>query len=796
MQTVSNMDFNVDYDLTQHGYTPEQLRSFDRHLELNFGPVDQIMAAPSCSNPVIDLIVLAPDPLAGRNFYTLLTRGMGSYIAPARNDMERSLPERVELIMFIETAWEAPRISADTGPDTFWPALSMLRLARMPYATGRRIGPDTIFDNEEPLCENSPYEGLLVRSVATSCIPEARIWTMPDLQQVIFLQVVPLMRDEMDHARNDDITSLYDYLGWRGHFTVNFRSSAFDPTRSYFDYVFCDSRWYLRFIERNRLEVSDSTAWLPGAWYMRFLIDSGMVNEDFVKEFHELKGYIDGEECDFDFEAFYRDVLQGCLDRRFLNKHGWFFTEHYFDSSDYPNYHSDLLDLRARHLGVSVREGLSFTIPEGTESSVIEAMWQDIRQVMKKRLHFMAHEMYFDRDYDRLLSQCTAAMMDCKSSFYPPVIDISPMVCHLRHAMRTVLAGEGCPVLVEVSADMLKRLACSQISGVVMARRDWGSLESLINSSWRSRAPGRTEDELIVGSVFQAWADRSYNRYQAWPPLQNNGQARILTLLKKAAFNSKVAERSFEQLCALYLKSAGKSAHERPVTSVPGAHRTASPDALAQPGATAENAPAMQPGSAPGTVPATGSVPAPGSSPASATAAAPAGKARGGGSQERQYRKSVQKILQAMCCQPEDDTFMDMHTIWHDSQRVSRPLLLCHLPVKHPVDVISWLPYLSGVPGLSIHNMMEIFHMWFDELGAMPLVLRDWSIEFVTAEPLKPRQAQRLVHELVALCPKLRLLLEMKVCTLESLQDKIRGKHSFTVDWYPVEACASHPWGY
>ena len=77
-------------------YSAEEFACIDRHIERYFGKVTQVIDDPSCLDPQIDLLVIGPT--SKRDYFTVITRGLGAYSPPDKYPSRKNLNARTCLL--------------------------------------------------------------------------------------------------------------------------------------------------------------------------------------------------------------------------------------------------------------------------------------------------------------------------------------------------------------------------------------------------------------------------------------------------------------------------------------------------------------------------------------------------------------------------------------------------------------------------------------------------------------------------------------------------------------------------
>lgn len=206
-------------------YSERERAVLERHIKKYFGSWSRVLhgAPVQASSPDIqlDIFVIEPDP--ERDFYTLVTVGMGARRMNIPAELATLRLERAELLLSLPPEWEPEQ--AEKGRQ--WPLYLLERLAGLPAEKDVwfELG-WTVLDSEEslfaPSSENDAptadtgFAGAMLLPPgsfpgdASSCL-------LPDGEEVNFFSVAPLYREELEYMDRFGVMALLNrfkrYLG-------------------------------------------------------------------------------------------------------------------------------------------------------------------------------------------------------------------------------------------------------------------------------------------------------------------------------------------------------------------------------------------------------------------------------------------------------------------------------------------------------------------------------------------------------------------------------------------------------
>lgn len=187
------------------GYAPAQAAALQKHIFTWFGPVSRML--PGADG--VSVLVIDPEP--GREYYTLLTWGMGARPMELPPDLAGQQLERAELLMLLPADWKVE----DEREVWRWPVRWLRLLARMPAEQGTWLGWGHTVPNGRPFASNTLLCGTMLVDPLDAPEPAA-ICPLPGGGSVNFYQLLPLYAPEMDLKLGEDADGLLDLMEDKG----------------------------------------------------------------------------------------------------------------------------------------------------------------------------------------------------------------------------------------------------------------------------------------------------------------------------------------------------------------------------------------------------------------------------------------------------------------------------------------------------------------------------------------------------------------------------------------------------
>jgi hypothetical protein len=173
-------------------YTEKELKIIDSHIESAFGKCKTVLHEIVSVDIHVDIYVI--EPSKKRNYYTLVTVGMGARKMNVPPELKPDKIDRAELLITLPPDWDLN----NSDEIYYWPIRWLTMMARLPIEHETWLGWGHTVPNEEPFAENTELCGMLVTmpyyfgEKSASC-------KLPNKDIVLFYQLVPLYENEMQY---------------------------------------------------------------------------------------------------------------------------------------------------------------------------------------------------------------------------------------------------------------------------------------------------------------------------------------------------------------------------------------------------------------------------------------------------------------------------------------------------------------------------------------------------------------------------------------------------------------------
>lgn len=316
-------------------YDDEEIDVVEEHIKEHFGEFPTVYH--ELHSPDIHVDICCVPPTEERNYYTLITMGMGAHIMNIPEEMPKEEFGRAELVMCLPPDWKL----GETDDEWYWPISLIKNLARLPINCDTWLGWAHSVDNREPFAPNTELCGsILVRPRNVG--EEGEECELPNGDKVRFYEIFPLYRTEMNFKIDHSAEALLDLVGGE--------PPIVSPGRKNYcpDYVLNeksfnsgnfslpavdDGAMHIQSIREKHLPLDEINGYNHIAIFLRWAITRNLIAPEYKQLYPEVvEGVVNGTITDL--RPFIRDVLGGKLLIFFFNFEGYRFLKYYYDNSD------------------------------------------------------------------------------------------------------------------------------------------------------------------------------------------------------------------------------------------------------------------------------------------------------------------------------------------------------------------------------------------------------------------------------------------------------------------------------
>jgi tetratricopeptide (TPR) repeat protein len=170
-------------------YSAGELKALETHIEKYFGSYQNVFHEIESPDIHVDIAVIEPHPQ--RNYYVLVTMGMGAHRMKAPPGLKGQ--DRAEVMVCLPPDWRLDKLDDEKW---YWPLRWLKILARLPINENSWLGWGHTIPNGEPFADNTRLCAILLLNPGAFG-EESAVCTLPNGERNNFYQMIPLYDEEI-----------------------------------------------------------------------------------------------------------------------------------------------------------------------------------------------------------------------------------------------------------------------------------------------------------------------------------------------------------------------------------------------------------------------------------------------------------------------------------------------------------------------------------------------------------------------------------------------------------------------
>ena len=439
-------------------YTEDEMKVIENHIQQYFGQFENVFHELASPDIHVDICVVPPSE--ERDYYTLVTMGMGAHRMNVPEELAEYKLERAELAIALPKDWKIKKENFE-DEKWFWVVRLLKDLARLPIASDTWLGFGHTMDHEENFAENTKLcAAMLTAPQGTEDGSEVCI--LPSGEEVNFYQVIPLYRDELEYKLARGADALLDKMEGISFVVKPDRQDAI--TRGTLGSVddgegvdeMDDAVWHLETIQEKNLPVDEINAYNHMAIYLRWCMEHDLMSVEFMERYWEQVQLFMADLSHADLRSFIRDQLKGQLFGALFNQTGLAFASYYYGESDSPYFPSDIDNYaigiigQERNYSDEIQDEAYLFIPFNEE------YYQAMAKVIEKRfMNWQGQDFNEDTLEPSEVAQAIMEYLDCECTYFPSMKDDDPITVAYSYAKRDSVHEGFVPVLIRADDETL-----------------------------------------------------------------------------------------------------------------------------------------------------------------------------------------------------------------------------------------------------------------------------------------------------------------------------------------------------
>lgn len=340
-----------DFDNDAEAYDEDELEVVEGHIKEYFGDFPTVFHEVTSKDIVIDIACIPPNE--ERNYYTLVTIGMGAHIMNTSDKLPIDENGRAELLICLPPDWKL----GESAEEWFWPISLLKDLAKLPINTDSWLGWGHSVDHRGLVAPNAGFCGSFLMYPEDA--PNAADYcTLPNGDRVNFFEVVPLYREELRYKIDLGTRSLLDKLRHLNHVVDINRPNTCEnyegtPPDDKDEPIIDSSKYHGLKVLDKQLPLNTIAGANHIAIFLRWCILHDYIAPEFYEHFPEVVRDVKSGRLR-DLRNFLRDQFNGYLMPFMLGYIGACFADYYYDwdNSDAKHFYpSDVDDYAERYFG-------------------------------------------------------------------------------------------------------------------------------------------------------------------------------------------------------------------------------------------------------------------------------------------------------------------------------------------------------------------------------------------------------------------------------------------------------------
>ncbi len=374
--------------LPQETYSGEEMQALEDHIASYFGPTDNVFH--ELVSPDIHVDIFRIDPTPDRDYYTLVTMGMGAHRMAVPEELAEDHLERAELAIALPPDWKLDEESMQ-DERWYWPIRLLKVLARLPIANDTWLGWGHTMEKQSPFAEDTQLCGAIL--VAPQQVEEGgECCTLPGGDLVNFYQVIPLYQDEMAFKQAHSAEELLDRMEEISFVVDPHRPDALEgdvDRESDGGWVLDNAQWHLESIREKHLPLEELAAYNHMAIYLRWCLEENLMSLEFLERCWGTVEECKADPASTDLRPFIRDELGGQLFSALLDEEGEAFARQYYNPArldeEAPSYLGDIDRCALDYFGSSRYHAAEFQDEAYLFVPFDERYYQAMAQVLRSR---------------------------------------------------------------------------------------------------------------------------------------------------------------------------------------------------------------------------------------------------------------------------------------------------------------------------------------------------------------------------------------------------------------------------
>ena len=437
-------------------YTEEEMSAVEQHIKNTFGEFENVFHELVSPDIHVDICVVPPSE--ERDYYTLVTMGMGAHRMNVPEELAEYKLERAELAIALPPDWKLDEESLK-NERWYWPIGLLKVLARLPISNDTWLGFGHTMDKQSPFAEDTKLCAAILVGPQDVVWNGGEVCTLPSSEEVNFYQVIPLYHNEMEYKMEHDADALLEKMAGISFVVNPTRQNAITRgtlAEEEFTGDMDDAAWHLKSIQEKGLPVDEINAYNHMAIYLRWCMEHDLMSAEFMERYWEQVQPFMADLSRANLRGFIRDQLKGQLFGALFNKEGAAFAGYYYGEADSPYFPSDIDNYALEYFGSEQYYSDKFQNEAYLFIPFDENYYQAMAKVMKKRFVNWQGQSFDEATLEPSnLAEAMMEYLDCECTYFPSMTDDDPIMSAYNYAKRESVKEGFVPVLIKADDEIL-----------------------------------------------------------------------------------------------------------------------------------------------------------------------------------------------------------------------------------------------------------------------------------------------------------------------------------------------------
>ncbi len=768
---IGEGDDEDDEEFDPELYDDEEIDALEEHIKDYFGEFPTTLHEIVSPDIHVDVCIVPPTP--ERNYYTLITEGMGAHIMDLPEELSDEQYGRAELLICLPPDWRV----GENGEEWFWPIGLLKGLARLPINCETWLGVSHSVDNREPFAKNTALCGAVLRT-PVDADPGAEYCELPNGERVNFYEVIPIYREEMQFKLDHGADALMERLGEISHIVDIRRKNLcpdYVPNKKYDKAVFDSIEPHLASIHEKKLDVKDICSANHLAIFLRWFIENDLMSPLFHKNFGDVvKGVLDGSAVDL--REFIVTKLNGEIGSFLFSSRGARFAKHYYehyDENGWQTYPADIDAYAERYFRWKNIDTKQFQDETYLFVPFDEKYYLSMKGIINER--YADYRDGENGDGASAAKTAVAEFLDCACTSLFTNTPKAVKEALETEKMRGIYAGyTPMPVIycgqsgatdeeIILSCEDAPVICIAKIpgSGAILPR-----LVGHLNLEPRGAVPGEkttrlyegykklygTVPYMICGETIYMASDIGFISFVKRGNVRGEDIMRAMAEFLDCKYTVFTPRNTDTEIIQAYHQARvrGKKEGFIPLLAVPDKRLL---DVLTL--VTGSHCDREEYGFGREAV-------------SGFRAAALAQNAEGGSAMLRS--KVIEHVKatgeNAFGIKTDGEPLTRFMSIWDPQTRLTKPVILAEIPVKKPWELFAWVPVQYRTADNT--ELLKAAKYWYERHRAQPAVISADAVEFFLDYPVGDKDSMELATEIYGLCPDITETYET-ICNLAGI---------------------------